>query len=293
METRSKKKITDDEYKTILAKPHKSWCFTLNNHTKEEVDVIIADCTEDKIAKITIGEEIGEEGTPHLQGAVTFRKATRFSGVKKLWSERIHWEVMIAVWDGGKAAFEYCKKDGNIILDIDNTDKAGKRTDLDNAYDAAGAGHSLKEYLEDFRPNYQAIKVFEIAKSTMRTRDIKEKGLKVSWIWGESGCGKTRMAESSGGKMVEYNGRFWMGYDGEKTIILDDIKPEDWRGKTGCLLKALDRYPFTMEVKGGSQTAMYETVIITCIYEPEDFWKRLCDEPAKQLLRRITEIIKL
>lgn len=273
----------------MLKRPHKSWVFTYNNYKEEDIPVIAA--WED-VAKMTVGQEVGKKtGTPHLQGAVTFKTAKRFSSVKKL-NEKISWRVMAAKWNEGEAAFEYCRKDGIICIEIDNTVKRGKRSDLQKAYDAAKSGKTLKEWTTEEEPSYQAIKVYEKIKSVHDKRVLEDDKLHVIWIWGASGSGKSHAAREIGGEFCEFTGhRFVGGYNGEEVIMFDDIKPEDWTGCTHILLRLLDKYPYNMEVKNGYMKAMYHTVVITCLWKPEDFWGMVTKyEPPIQLLRRITEV---
>lgn len=55
------------------------------------------------------GQEVGDEGTPHLQGCVRFNKKERFTAVSKLFLPiKIHWEKMIGKW---LQAVDYCKKE--------------------------------------------------------------------------------------------------------------------------------------------------------------------------------------
>lgn len=56
-------------------------------------------------------KEVGESGTPHLQGAVKFKKRLRFTAVKKIFAdldEGVHWEKMRATWPQAR---DYCTKD--------------------------------------------------------------------------------------------------------------------------------------------------------------------------------------
>lgn len=65
------------------------WCFTLNNWTKEELCSIVPTFRE-KSKMWIIGDEIGESGTPHLQGYVEFKTKLRPMGLFSF--KRIHWE---------------------------------------------------------------------------------------------------------------------------------------------------------------------------------------------------------
>ena len=82
----------------------RNWCFTLNNYTEEEVAQIIEYFNEK--AEYIFQEEIGENGTEHLQGFVSFKNPQRQEFQKNV-SKRIHWEIC----KGSKRAnIEYCSK---------------------------------------------------------------------------------------------------------------------------------------------------------------------------------------
>lgn len=81
------------------------WCFTLNNYDEEMIETIET-YFEKNCVKYVFQEEIGEEGTPHLQGTIKLIKKTRFSELCKI-NEKIHWEKTNNI----KAAFAYCQKD--------------------------------------------------------------------------------------------------------------------------------------------------------------------------------------
>lgn len=84
----------------------KRWCFTLNNYTKEELGVI--NTSIKAMCKYgCYGLEIGESGTPHVQGYIEFRERRR--PMSTAMSNRIHWELA----RGTKTEnIEYCGKQG-------------------------------------------------------------------------------------------------------------------------------------------------------------------------------------
>ncbi len=53
--------------------PSKRWCFTLNNPEIDEISNIVLVC-KGMTGVFIIGSEVGENGTPHLQGYVEFIK---------------------------------------------------------------------------------------------------------------------------------------------------------------------------------------------------------------------------
>lgn len=90
------------------------WVFTLNNHTKEEFDMLSKEiclhCLDYRVQ-----EEQGEAGTLHLQGFIHCKK--RLRPMETFSCKRIHWEKCRSP----KHAREYCSKEesatGNYILD--------------------------------------------------------------------------------------------------------------------------------------------------------------------------------
>lgn len=89
--------------------PAKSWCFTLNNYTEE--DICSIKCIKDICEKLVVGKEMGKNGTPHLQGYFKlYEKKRAFSlGLSK----RIHWEVARC---SPLQNLAYCSKEGDVII---------------------------------------------------------------------------------------------------------------------------------------------------------------------------------
>ncbi len=76
------------------------WCFTINNHTVENIDTV-----KGTFEKYIFQSEEGDEGTPHLQGYGYFKNARTFKSVKKK-LPTAHIEVCRNI----DASKEYCKK---------------------------------------------------------------------------------------------------------------------------------------------------------------------------------------
>lgn len=89
--------------------PAKRWCFTWNNYIEDwaqHLDPIISS----KFHKYCIGKEVGENGTPHLQGYVEFKKKIRPFSLKL--SEKIWWKKCKG---NRQSNLDYCSKDGDFI----------------------------------------------------------------------------------------------------------------------------------------------------------------------------------
>lgn len=90
--------------------PSKRWCFTLNNWTEDQLSAIVRECDE-FCAKAVIGAEVGESGTPHLQGYVEFKVKQRPLSKMKGMEGKAHWETA----KGSTIEnYEYCTKDGDV-----------------------------------------------------------------------------------------------------------------------------------------------------------------------------------
>lgn len=88
----------------------KRWCFTLNNYTDGEVELLDQLLQSDHVSYGVYGFETGESGTPHLQGFIIFEQEKRLAQVKRIVSERAHFEVARGT---PVQAADYCKKDGD------------------------------------------------------------------------------------------------------------------------------------------------------------------------------------
>ena len=89
----------------------KHWCFTLNNHSEEDLARLEALYSPDGSSEITYliyGKEIGDSGTPHLQGFVSFNTRKRLSQAVGLIGQA-HFSIARNV----SHSVEYCKKDGD------------------------------------------------------------------------------------------------------------------------------------------------------------------------------------
>lgn len=85
----------------------RAWAFTLNNYTDQEYVSILENSRSEYLV---VGKEVGENGTPHLQGYVRFSNAIRLSSLKKILSGRAHFEIAKG---SPEQNFKYCTKEGN------------------------------------------------------------------------------------------------------------------------------------------------------------------------------------
>ncbi|KAJ1637567.1 hypothetical protein T492DRAFT_950752 [Pavlovales sp. CCMP2436] len=60
------------------------WTYTINNYTEEELAFVKLLVEPSEVKRHVCGIEVGENGTPHLQGAISWACAKRFTPMKKL-----------------------------------------------------------------------------------------------------------------------------------------------------------------------------------------------------------------
>lgn len=112
----------------------KHWCFTHNNYTEEDVERLRS--LGDQVSYVLFGREVGDSGTPHLQGFISFFQRKRFSQVRAVLGVNAHLEVARDV----DASITYCKKDGDFVESGTAPKGAGGRSDLDAFKDAVKSG---------------------------------------------------------------------------------------------------------------------------------------------------------
>lgn len=267
----------------------RNWCFTdfelldLAPIYKEYSDIIRYVCYGE--------EKCPKTGKKHHQGWIQFINKKRLGGVKKIFgSKKIHVESCIA---SPACNDKYCKKDGKFISFGDFVCQ-GQRSDLEAIYKQIVTGAKAKDIIDNDFSTYcryrngikDAIEVY----TKENTR--KFRALSVTYIHGETGTGKTRMAVAECANdyfKIEGSSLNWFdGYNGEKNLIIDEYANDI---KVTKLLGLLDGYQLRLPVKGGFTYANWTTVYVTSNLSPEELHYNAKDKHRDALFRRITKII--
>lgn len=89
-------------------------CFTLNNYEISDIDIIEQYAKQDIVKYLVVGQEIGENGTPHLQGFVHIEKDRKACGIN-FWKKELQFSQP-AHYENARGSDEqnknYCVKDG-------------------------------------------------------------------------------------------------------------------------------------------------------------------------------------
>ena len=129
--------------------------------------------------------------------------------------------------------------------------------------------------------------------------DVFKEDMRVYWIWGPSGEGKTKMAyemfKDAGYKkicQVKHVDNFWLGTNTHtEACLYDDFRDSHMRPSE--LINFIDYNIHPMNIKGGAIQNRYKFIIITSVQRPEEIYATRPEEEKKQWLRRITEIIDI
>ncbi|ARO38300.1 replicase [Circovirus sp.] len=262
----------------------RAWCFTLNNPCTNEPDFK----SLDKVRYATWQLERGECGTPHLQGYVELDSPQRFSYFRTILGGA-HFEQRRGT---RKQAREYCTKEetregGPWEYGVWQPEGQGNRTDLAAIKLELDAGVDEVTIASNYFGDW--------VRYGKRFRDyitlcqpVRAWVTEVQVYWGKPGTGKTWEATKQGPyfQMTSTQYPWWDGYNGADNVILDDFY--GWIPFHG-LLKLLDRYPATVQVKGGMINFAPRNIYITSNRQPDTWYK---DENLDQraLMRRITSI---
>lgn len=252
----------------------RNWCFTLNNFSEEEYRLVL----EHKCKYIIIGKEVGESGTPHLQGYVEYENGKTLQGVRKL-NPRIHWENRLGTQ---QQAITYCKKDG-VFIEQGTQNSQGNRTDLQEVASEIEAGTWMPSNNPTvFIKFHRGLVEYENSLYT----DRSEKPV-VEWRWGLTGTGKTfGVVERHGidNCYIKDGTMWWNNYKQQEAIVIDDF---DGHWPYRDLLRLLDRYPYQGQYKGGYIKINSPHIYITCEHHPSHFW---VGNELAQVIRRIDTI---
>jgi len=258
-----------------------------------------------------IADEIGLEGkTPHIHVFIALKSPARFSRIKKLFPEA-HIDQCRGTCQENR---DYIEKTGKWANDpkadtsVEGTFEeigempeelgAGYRTDIGAVYSLIAEGKTNAEIMEE-NPDYAG----RITMMDRIRQDILEeryrdtfRNMDVTYIWGETGTGKTRhVLETHGYKEVfritDYSHPFDR-YASEPVLCLDEFRSSL---PIGDMLQYLDGYPMALPARYANRVACYETVYIISNIPLTAQYRNVQDYELstwKAFLRRIHHVIE-
>lgn len=262
--------------------------FTLNNYTEEEENIVRELAADEHVRYLCFGREVGEGGTPHLQGYLYARNPQLFEWYRAR-IPRAHIEFQRGT---PEQAVAYCEKDGDFNEWGTRPVGAKRKGEIeaerwDDARASACRGDLESIPSDIYIRYYRTLK--EIKKDHMFKPDDAD-DVTGEWIYGLAGVGKSRKARSDNpSSYFKMANKWWDGYQGEETVILDDLDKK--HDVLGHHLKIwMDRYSFIAETKGGAILIRPKKVIVTSQYSIDEIWE---DEETRAAIKRRCRIVHM
>jgi len=266
-----------------MAKTTRSFTSTWNNYPEDWETVFNAfflSGDSNKVKYTIQGMEIAPTtGTPHLQGHFDTHVKTTIKALQKLLQPHLIKLSLRACNNAEHSSRNraYCKKDLH-FKEWGSPPCPGKRTDL-------------VAYMDDMKanPDMPRLALMETHSSVMARypRFAQEYKMLITpqvtlpwdnddcpnvWTYGPPGTGKSRMYQEMVPPPYSKScNKWWDGYDGQDSILIDDIEPV--HSVLGHHIKIwVDRYPFNAEVKGSVINIRPKRVFVTSNFHPEDIF---------------------
>lgn len=277
---------------------YRGWQFTVNNWQPEDLDALKALLPRCKRA--IWQPEVGQSGTPHLQGYLELKCQATASAVMKLVPRHGHIEPCrnpCALWD-------YCAKADTRddahpeaacvhgVRPMSPSDKGDAERERYKTALEAACRYDYDAVPDDIlvRHGNGLIKAALLRRKRPRSRDTLDN----VWRWGLAGGGKSSDVRKEYGEENVYikgPGHWWCEYRDEPVVLIEDVSPEkscnytlrDW--KTWA-----DHYPFRVEPKHGSMMIRPAKIIVTSQYSIDVFFKGCRKEDIDAIKRRFVEV---
>lgn len=273
----------------------RGFCFTINNYDPIELEALhdLRDGVPNNgIICIVYQCEVGEQGTPHVQGYLYFRNARSIRAAQILVGAR---SSLRKANGGRRANLAYCTKEEGRIegpWQAGDFPTIGERSDLKTCLASATYQEAVADFPEVVARYPRGIRDVFQERARMQYGRMLRPTLSVTVLWGATGVGKTHRVFASYPDVyrVDISGpRIWFdGYCGQDTILFDEfygnIKPAK-------LLELLDRYPLSCEIKGSYVWARWQRVFITSNEAPEEWYRSIPRAVRDAIMRRITHIV--
>ena len=275
-------------------KEHRSWVATINNPTPQDEEQWL-ELT--KGAKYSIvGHEVGENGTPHMQCYIVFKRSQNHRWVSKRLS-RAHLE---AAKGNGEQNRAYCSKEGKYEETGQRPvthKEAGKRSADSRAkwkdiLDLSRTGNN--EELEEKHPHVAFMfgkRIDDLRKEELK-RSVKarhEGELQNEWYYGAPGTGKSVTARDKyPDAYIKAPNKWWDGYANEKTVLLEDFDRRHERMAPKLKIWA-DRYITRVETKGDHMMINPERIVVTSNYTIDEIFP--VEQDAAPVHRRFKQVL--
>ena len=253
----------------------RAYSLTWNNYPEDWQQFAERMFTELKCKYLIFGEEIAPTtNTPHLQGHIDMANARTIKALQKKLAKL---EIKLAVRtyqsiqhvNNGRT---YCEKEGKFQT-WGEPPSQGKRSDIKRFVEAVKAAPGMKklqimeEHTEVYAKYPRFCNEYKLMVANPQTLTHDNDNWPNVWIWGPPGTGKSRPFHEGGDLYTKMPNKWWTGFDGESTVLLDDLEPQHER--MGHYIKIWsDRYPFMACVHHSVVKIRPARLVITSNFQP-------------------------
>lgn len=232
------------------------------------------------------GERGHETGYEHWQFFVILTRKASLRALKDFFPEHAHLEL-----SRSSAYEQYVWKEDTRIPDSQfqwgvKTFNRGDPHDWDVVWENAKSGDIMSVPSSIRIQHYRTLRsIFvDFAKPSGLERTCEV-------YWGKTNTGKSRRAWELAGVDAypkDPRSKWWCGYNGNANVVIDEF-----RGAIDIshLLRWLDRYPVSVETKGGAMPMKSTKFFITSNIPPQRWYTDVDEETLNALLRRFTRVI--
>lgn len=294
---------TRRENKDLEGKQIRNACFTVNNYTQQEYDIFVElGENRDKCQYLIIAKEVGDSGTPHLQGYIEFTRKHSYMKFVTM-TGRNFWARPRS--GSQKEAKEYCQKTAE-YREWGEPRRQGNVKEsmrLETMVDAIEEGSRPSELVRSgVVDSTQKLAVMDKLINVLEKKRLHK--TEVIYLYGETGTGKTRsaikyFADILGKEeddptifddifITSGSLKWFDGYQSHKYMIIDNFRHYHQQGNS--ILRLLDRYPYSLGGKGAHRQMLATHIIFTTCLDPITMFR---NDQAKdnnelsQIMRRI------
>ncbi len=218
--------------------------------------------------------EEAKTGSRHLQGYTEAESGSKMTmlQLKAALGQSVHLEASRGSREENR---RYCTKEDSRVEgpwevgDLDERPLKRKQTDV--AMEMVRSGVSDKDLAEAVPAVWLTFRRSLDHYRTILTSQTRKWKTNLTWYWGPTGTGKTRLAHLLTRRRVwtapDNKCQWFDGYVGQESVLFDDLDAED-KPSRAMFLRLFDRYPMTVPVKGGFVNWQPRRAFITSNCEP-------------------------
>lgn len=255
-------------------------------------------------------DEIGEQGTPHTHIFLVCKNSVMFDTLHK----RFYGAHIEAAKGSNQENRDYIRKEGKWLGDAKHEtnladtfaewgelppERSSRETQAEQIIQMVSAGKSNAEILSEIPGAYNKLNYIEQARQTLLEEQYRSKwrNLDITYIWGETGSGKTRSVMETYGyanvyRVTDYAHPF-DGYKGQDVLLFDEFRSSL---PLAAMLTYLEGYPIELPCRYANKVACFTKVyLISNIPLEKQYPNVQLDEPASwtAFCRRIHHVLRL